>query len=95
MTETTDAIRYYSTNAKVPEVRLAEALLEGQAVDRELCMPTRFPAFTADDLKAMSELRFAQIAAIVLRQFTKRRTGDTASFEGRRSAGPSAHACWR
>ena len=70
MTETTNAIRYYSTNARVPEVSLAEALLEGQAADRGLYLPTCFPTLTADDFRAMGNMTYAQIAFAVLRHFT-------------------------
>ena len=37
-------IRYYSTNRGVPEVTLDAALLEGQASDRGLYLPDRFPS---------------------------------------------------
>ncbi len=66
----TTAIRYYSTNRSVPEVPLDTALLQGQAGDKGLYMPDRFPAITAGDLSAWSDLSYAEIAHRVLARYT-------------------------
>ncbi len=63
-------IRYYSTNRSVPEITLDAALLEGQAADRGLYMPSRFPTITQDELASWANLSYADIAFNVLRRFT-------------------------
>jgi len=65
-----EPVRYYSTNRSVPRVRLADALLQGQAGDRGLFLPERFPPVTPDELAAWSSLGYAEIAARVLRRYT-------------------------
>jgi threonine synthase len=49
-----EPIRFYSTNRSVPPVTLDEALLQGQAPDRGLFMPERFPALSPDELAALA-----------------------------------------
>jgi hypothetical protein len=46
-------IRYYSTNHSVPLATLADALLQGQAADRGLFMPERFPSFDRRELQRL------------------------------------------
>jgi threonine synthase len=65
-----EPIRFYSTNRGVPEVGLAEALLQGQAGDRGLYMPGRFPALSADELASWKGLAYAGVAKEVLKRFT-------------------------
>ncbi|MBN2562418.1 MAG: threonine synthase [Phycisphaerae bacterium] len=65
-----EPIRYYSTNRNVPVVGLAEALLQGQAGDRGLFMPDRFPSFSAEELTALAGKSYPQVAHAVLRRYT-------------------------
>ncbi len=64
------AIRYYSTNRSAPKVTLGEALLEGQASDRGLYMPERFPLITPEELTSWTGLSYPDIACKVLVRFT-------------------------
>ena len=66
----TEPIRFYSTNRNVPMVGLGEALLQGQAGDRGLFMPERFPSIEPEEMASWAELRYAQIARNVLARFT-------------------------
>jgi len=63
-------IRFYSTNRDVPLVPLDEALLQGQAGDRGLFLPERYPALTAGDFAALADKSYPQIAHAVLRKYT-------------------------
>ena len=63
-----DLIRYYSTNRNVPPATLAEALLQGQAADRGLFLPERFPQLTAADLKSLAGRPYCDVAFAVLRR---------------------------
>ncbi len=63
-------IRYYSTNRSAPKVTLDEALLEGQACDRGLYLPERFPSITSDELASWTDLPYPDIALNVLGRFT-------------------------
>jgi threonine synthase len=65
-----ELIRYYSTNRSVAPVPLDEALLQGQAPDRGLFMPERFPQFSADELKALTGKPYAEAATMILRAYT-------------------------
>ena len=64
-----DLIRYYSTNRNVPPATLAEALLQGQAADRGLFLPERFPQLTAADLKSLAGRPYCDVAFAVLRPY--------------------------
>ncbi len=68
MSETT---RYYSTNRGVPPVPLAEALLQGQAGDRGLFMPDRFPSFSPSELRPLADKTYAEVAYAILRPYTQ------------------------
>ena len=65
-----DSILYASTNRQVPEVRLAEALLRGQAPDRGLYLPVEIPQFAPGELAALQDKSYPEIAAAVLEKFT-------------------------
>ncbi len=65
-----EPVRYYSTNRDTPTVVLREALLQGQAPDRGLFMPDRFPPLSADDLGALADKSYPVIAHTMLRRFT-------------------------
>ncbi len=64
-------MRYYSTNRQVPDVTLAEALLQGQASDRGLFLPEHFPQLTHEDLLNLVDLSYPEIAYQILRRFTQ------------------------
>ncbi len=64
-----DLIRYYSTNRNVPPATLAEALLQGQAADRGLFLPERFPQLTADELGSLAGQPYRDVAFAVLRPY--------------------------
>jgi threonine synthase len=66
-----DPIRYYSTNRSAPQVSLRRAVLTGQAPDRGLYMPDRFPQIPTDELVGLAELEYPAIANAVLRRFTE------------------------
>ena len=65
------ALLFHSTNAQAPAVNLREALLEGQAPDRGLYLPDKFPTLTLADIAAFSDLPYPEIAFRVLSQFTE------------------------
>ena len=64
-------MRYYSTNRQVPNVTLAEALLQGQADDRGLFLPEEFPQVSHEDLLSMAEMPYPEIAYSILRRYTQ------------------------
>ena len=57
---------YYSTNHSVPEVDLAQALLQGQAGDRGLYMPRPIPRMDQGLLAAARKMSYPDLAAAVL-----------------------------
>lgn len=65
-----ELIRFYSTNGRAAHATLAEALLQGQAADRGLFMPERFPVLQRDDLAALAGKPYPEVAFAVLRTFT-------------------------
>ncbi|MCK4658264.1 MAG: threonine synthase [Phycisphaerae bacterium] len=69
--------RYYSTNHKVPEVKLREALLQGQAGDLGLFMPKHLPHWTTEELADLADRPYAEIAHLALRRFTGGMLGDS------------------
>lgn len=64
------AILFRSTNEQAPPVNLREALLIGQAPDRGLYHPMRFPKLTREDIAAFAGQPYHQIAFEVLRWYT-------------------------
>ena len=62
---------FHSTNGQAPVVDLREALLEGQAPDRGLYMPNKFPRLTSDEIAAFANLPYHEIATRVLTKFTE------------------------
>ncbi|MBN1944789.1 MAG: threonine synthase [Bradymonadales bacterium] len=62
---------YYSTNRRVPEVALDQALLVGQAGDRGLYMPRPVPQFTRELLSRARDLPYAELAAAVLEPYAQ------------------------
>jgi len=65
-----EPIRFYSTNRGVTPVDLRTALLQGQAGDRGLFMPERYPPLTRDELAALTGRPYADVAFAVLRPYT-------------------------
>lgn len=69
-------IHFYSTNRNTAGVTLREALLQGQAPDRGLFMPARYPEILPGDLTALADRSYPEIAHFVLRRFTQGVIGD-------------------
>jgi threonine synthase len=65
------AILFHSTNRQSPPVNLREALLTGQAPDRGLYFPDRFPRLTRDEIAALTSLPYPEIAFRVLSKYTE------------------------
>ncbi|GAB4304040.1 MAG: threonine synthase [Myxococcota bacterium] len=63
-------IRYYSTNHKAPDVGFKEALLTGQAPDKGLYNPSRFPPLDEKEILDMANKSYAEIATTVLCKYT-------------------------
>lgn len=63
--------RYYSTNRKVPEVDLAQALLQGQAGDRGLFMPVRVPPLSADVVAGARDMSYPELARRILQPYSE------------------------
>ena len=61
---------YASTNRQAPEVKLADALLQGQAPDKGLYLPVEIPRFLQGELSALHDKSYPEIAAAVLGKFT-------------------------
>jgi threonine synthase len=66
----TDLIRYRSTNGQVEGVTLGQALLTGQAPDRGLFMPERIPPLGKDELVALRQAPYPEVARAVMRRYT-------------------------
>ncbi|MCX7886863.1 MAG: threonine synthase [Verrucomicrobiae bacterium] len=62
-----EPILFYSTNGRAPLVNLRQALLQGQAPDRGLYLPQRFPQLATDELVGRP---YPEIAFEVLRRYT-------------------------
>ncbi|MBI3875895.1 MAG: threonine synthase, partial [Verrucomicrobia bacterium] len=65
------ALLFHSTNSQSPAVNLREALLAGQAPDRGLYFPEKFPQLTPNEIAAFAQLPYREIAFRVLRKFTE------------------------
>jgi threonine synthase len=66
----TAPLLFRSTNGQSPAVNLREALLQGQAPDRGLYFPEKFPRLTSDEIAAFPSLPYHEIAFRVLSKFT-------------------------
>ena len=64
-------ILFRSTNGQSPAVNLREALLAGQAPDRGLYFPEKFPQLAPDEIAAFAQLPYHEIAFRVLSKFTE------------------------
>jgi threonine synthase len=65
------SILFRSTNGQAPSVNLRDALLVGQAPDRGLYVPEKFPRFTQDEIAAFTRLQYHEVAARVLSRYTE------------------------
>jgi threonine synthase len=65
------AILFSSTNRQSPAVNLREALLAGQAPDRGLYFPEKFPRLTQAEIAEFAKLPYHEIAYRVLAKFTR------------------------
>src|SRR5882724_406342 len=61
---------FSSTNGQSPAVSLREAMLAGQAPDRGLYFPEKFPRLAPDEIAAFAKLPYHEIAFRVLSKFT-------------------------
>lgn len=61
-----DQLLLHSTNGLAPKVDLKGALMNGQAPDRGLYMPDRFPRFSPEKIASFSQMTYPQIAFEVL-----------------------------
>jgi threonine synthase len=64
-----DQMFYASTNRQTPQVKLAEALLQGQAPDKGLYLPVTIPSFAPGELIALQGKSYAEIAIAVLHKY--------------------------
>jgi threonine synthase len=64
-----DQMLYASTNRQTPQVRLAEALLQGQAPDKGLYLPVAIPSFSPGELASLRGKSYPEIATAVLAKF--------------------------
>ncbi|MBU1916606.1 threonine synthase, partial [bacterium] len=62
-------MKYYSTNRKSPCVTFKEALIKGQAPDKGLYMPETIPVFSKEELSALKNKDYYEIAYAVLHKF--------------------------
>jgi threonine synthase len=64
------SLLFRSTNGQSPAANLREALLAGQAPDRGLYFPEKFPTLTPDEITAFTGLPYHEIAFRVLSRYT-------------------------
>jgi threonine synthase len=62
---------FHSTNRQSPPVTLREALLQGQAPDRGLYFPEKFPQLAPAEIAAFARLPYHEVAFRVLSKFTE------------------------
>ena len=62
---------FRSTNRRSPAVNLREAFLNGQAPDRGLYLPERFPRLSVKEIAEFADLPYRTVAYRVLRKFTQ------------------------
>jgi threonine synthase len=64
------SLLFLSTNGQSPAVNLREAFLAGQAPDRGLYLPEKFPRLAPADIAAFAGMPYHEIAFRVLSQYT-------------------------
>ena len=62
-------MKYISTRGKAPALDFDDALLAGLARDGGLYLPESWPRFSADDIRAMRGLSYAEVATKVMAPF--------------------------
>ncbi|MEX2616867.1 MAG: threonine synthase [Alphaproteobacteria bacterium] len=62
-------MRYISTRGRAPELEFDDVLLTGLARDGGLYLPQSWPAFSADDIRALRGLSYPELAARVIGPF--------------------------
>src|SRR5262245_41992130 len=65
------SVLFRSTNGQAPPVNLREALLIGQAPDRGLYFPEKFPRFNRDEIAAFGQLPYHEVAFRVLSPYAE------------------------
>lgn len=65
-----NALLFRSTNGQSPAVNLREAFLAGQAPDRGLYIPERFPRLAPEEISGFRALPYHEIAFRVVSQYT-------------------------
>ncbi len=81
-------MRYISTRGQAPALDFAGVLLAGLAEDGGLYMPETWPSFSAEELRALRGLPYAELAARVMRPFV----GEAVPFETLRAICREAYA---
>jgi threonine synthase len=81
-------MRYISTRGRAPALDFAGVLLAGLAEDGGLYVPETWPAFSADEFRALRGLPYAELAARVMRPFV----GEAVPFETLRAICREAYA---
>lgn len=66
-----EPLLFHSTNGQAPEVNLKAALMNGQAPDRGLYLPERFPRLDPVRIAAFKGMRYDEIAAEVMGAFAQ------------------------
>lgn len=64
-------MKYVSTRGKAPVLNFEEVLLAGLAADGGLYVPEEYPAFSAEEMREMRALSYADLAVKVMAPFTK------------------------
>ncbi len=62
-------MRYVSTRGAAPALGFEEVLLAGLAEDGGLYVPETWPRFSAEEIRSLAPLRYAELAARVMRPF--------------------------
>ena len=68
---TASKLHFFSTNSAAPEVDLKGALLQGQAPDRGLYMPRRFPRIDPEMFQQFRQMDYPEIALEVLWKYAE------------------------
>jgi threonine synthase len=63
-------LQFHSTNELSPAVNLRDAFLNGQAPDRGLYVPEKFPRLAPEEIAAFAQLPYHEIAFRVLSKYT-------------------------
>jgi len=63
-------LRYLSTRGRAPTLDFEQATLAGLAADGGLYVPEAWPAFDADEIRALRSLDYEQLAHLIIARFT-------------------------